>query len=152
MHKHLCLALVLAIALVSCKPAEKSFVGTWQIDSSSNSKDLKMVATFKADQTVVMTAKGQLDFGPGLAQLGVSGPQNITLTSQNTWSADDKNLSVTTGDITLTGLPPTAEQAFMSRAASTKGKVQKLPFEWKSNDQFVLGSGSQTQTFTRVKS
>ena len=68
---------------------------------------------------------------------------DIKATIKGTWSNTDKEMSLTTSDIQLSGLPPQLEAL---------AKTQTGTYVWNGDDEFTFTVGGKSQTFKRSKS
>lgn len=122
--------------LVSACSGHKGFVGTWKrTDSNAGSKSS---FTFNADHTMSFTAS--------------NGPKQTpyTLTGLGTWSATQKELTVTPLSMDLEGLPAQQKQMLWPYLQKQINVPQTGPIEWKNDDEFVLTKDKIQQVFDRV--
>jgi hypothetical protein len=147
MRKSSILVFALLIALAGCKPA-RTIVGNWQVAVVGAPPAMQWNSTFNADRTFVQTIKTTLPAG----MPGVQGSPQMTMASTGTWTSDNKSLTLTTNDISVTGLPPELEKMAQTQFDQQKGRVVTDSLTWKSDDQFECSSANGTATYTRVKS
>lgn len=127
--KKLLLLVVLAVGvLAGCKG--KSLEGTWTMSMNG----LSATQTFKPDKSFAI----------------VSTMQGITVTQTGTWSATDKELTLTTTDVKAEGGDPKMRDMINALPKDQMKKPVTVEYDWKTNDQIEVGlPGSPKQVMTR---